>query len=90
MAVPWEVDFSLLLNNVLKESATCSFMNPGNTGKTFFLRVITLLQIYTCNHGLRHENSKSYTSELIGEANMLWPYVSSQRQQDRIFISDIL
>jgi len=40
MAVPWEVDFSLLLNNVLKESANCSFMIPGNTGKTFFLCVI--------------------------------------------------
>jgi hypothetical protein len=84
VAVPWEADFSRLLNNVLEESAACFFIIPVSTCNTFFLCVITLLQIYTCNHGLRHEKSKSYTSELIGETNKLWPYVSSQMQLHRI------
>jgi hypothetical protein len=31
MAVLWDVDFSLLPNNILGESTACSFINPENT-----------------------------------------------------------
>jgi len=60
------------------------FHQPWKYNNNFFLCVITLLQIYTCAHGLRHGNSRSHTSELIGETNMFWPYISAQRQQDRL------
>jgi len=41
MSLPWDVDFSLLPDNVLEESAACSLVSPENTDNTFFLCVIT-------------------------------------------------
>jgi hypothetical protein len=57
MAVPREVEFSLLLNNVLEESVACFFIFPGKAKLSSyalllcfkFIRVITASAMRTPN-----------------------------------------